>query len=59
MEVQRHLGDKENEHHHNQHCETLLKKVCEVTACSDLVVGVCRFEYIIELEVGWQVVEAA
>lgn len=27
--------------------------------CSDLVVGMCSFEDIIELEVGWQVVETA
>lgn len=28
-------------------------------ACSDLEVGMCSFEDIVELEVGWQVVEAA
>lgn len=30
-----------------------------MAVCPDLVVGMCSFEYIIELEVGWQVVEAA
>lgn len=35
------------------------EKKQRMEACSDLVVCMCRFEDIIELEVGWQVVEAA